>query len=740
MGGSSSKPERNEALALCRLRLRFIKQAVDLRYALSAAHLAYTQSLRSVGIALRRFVEAEVSIESSLSTSEPDKSPSHSSYASPSPSRLVEAGCSPLHGGSPLSPCPPKVSYMRTSCSAAVAVRMDPRTNSVVEEEEALSFPLPPPPLPRTASWDFFDPVDSMDSVGGFQDGQQLYSPTLGSSAGFRPFKEDEVVPLDDDEVQWGKGGSKGKKEQGNFPVSQDRNEVFHSHSLNGITLEKFPDVQQAQSGEQNVLKSDHSNVNGSTESLASIVPSDLCSVKQGSADQPKELCSEREDASDFITHRAKDLLSSIKDIEYRFLKAAEHGSEVSRMLEAKKVRLSSVSQKKGSSSPSVFLSILYAACCKKATDRSHEPIQHVTKVITWNRSTSSLSSSSKNPLAAAAAKDDICDSGSDFIDEVCMISGSHSSTLDRLYAWERKLHDEVKASESIRKEYDRKCSQLRHEFAKDLSARVIDKTRAAIKDLHSQVRVAIQAVDSISKRIEKLRDEELLPQLLELIQGLSRMWKSMLECHHSQYITITLAYHARSSVAPSQNETYKQALIHLQNELDFFRSSFANWIESQTAYVGALNIWLQNCILLPQERSRGRRAAVFSPRRALAPPIFVLCRDWLAAIRSLPSEELSDAIRALVSDLRDCFDKQTEEKQAESSLKQLENEEQLHSKEAENYDKASSLGVLQPNLTRVFDSLSKFAEASLKAYEDVKQGSEVARVAYTNARMRFVI
>lgn len=48
----------------------------------------------------------------------------------------------------------------------------------------------------------------------------------------------------------------------------------------------------------------------------------------------------------------------------------------------------------------------------------------------------------------------------------------------------------------------------------------MIDRTRATVKDLHSRVRVAIQAVDSISRRIEKLRDEELQPQLLELIQG----------------------------------------------------------------------------------------------------------------------------------------------------------------------------------------------------------------------------
>jgi len=52
------------------------------------------------------------------------------------------------------------------------------------------------------------------------------------------------------------------------------------------------------------------------------------------------------------------------------------------------------------------------------------------------------------------------------------------------------------------------------------LNAQVIDQTRAVAKDLHSQIRVSIQAVDSISKKIEKMRDEELQPQLLELMQG----------------------------------------------------------------------------------------------------------------------------------------------------------------------------------------------------------------------------
>lgn len=58
-------------------------------------------------------------------------------------------------------------------------------------------------------------------------------------------------------------------------------------------------------------------------------------------------------------------------------------------------------------------------------------------------------SSSSRNPLAGAS-KDDGDDSGSGFVEDFCMISGNHSSTLDRLYAWERKLYDEVKVQLSL--------------------------------------------------------------------------------------------------------------------------------------------------------------------------------------------------------------------------------------------------------------------------------------------------
>lgn len=47
-----------------------------------------------------------------------------------------------------------------------------------------------------------------------------------------------------------------------------------------------------------------------------------------------------------------------------------------------------------------------------------------------------------------------------------------------------------------------------------------LEKTGATIRDLHTQIKVSIHSVEAISKRIETLRDEELQPQLLELVKG----------------------------------------------------------------------------------------------------------------------------------------------------------------------------------------------------------------------------
>lgn len=74
--------------------------------------------------------------------------------------------------------------------------------------------------------------------------------------------------------------------------------------------------------------------------------------------------------------------------------------------------------------------------------------------------------------------------------------------------------------AEAIRIELERKYHLFRNQDAKNEDQTNIDKTRASIKSLQSRMAVAIQAVDSAAHQVQKLKDEELYPQLLELLEG----------------------------------------------------------------------------------------------------------------------------------------------------------------------------------------------------------------------------
>ncbi|KAL6993131.1 hypothetical protein U1Q18_011249 [Sarracenia purpurea var. burkii] len=403
MGGASSKTEKSEALRLCKARKRFIKQAIDSRYAFAASHVAYVQSLRNIGIALRRFAEAEVLVESSLSTSvtELDKTPSHSSYPSPSPPHIAELSDSPLPAESPLSQPLPRLSYMRAGGTSSVTVRMGPYSNGYAHNGESVTFSMPPPP-PEPGSWDFFEPNDGLhvnfDNMGDYRQVSEI-------EAGLDNGVLEGTVPPE--------LSQKGCKFPINFVIPRNRSNGSLMPNSEATTEHVVDCELVKQDNEQNA-----NEFPGNRVTKAALEPSSSSKGNRFVAKKDVTTSAEREDPSEFITHRAKDFLSSIKDIEHRFSRASEAGKEVSRMLEANNIRV--------------------------GYSEAKDPSEHTTKVITWKRSASSRSSSSRNALASGS-KDGNDDTGSDFAEEFCMIAGSHSSTLDRLYAWERKLYDEVK-------------------------------------------------------------------------------------------------------------------------------------------------------------------------------------------------------------------------------------------------------------------------------------------------------
>ena len=77
-----------------------------------------------------------------------------------------------------------------------------------------------------------------------------------------------------------------------------------------------------------------------------------------------------------------------------------------------------------------------------------------------------------------------------------------------------------LQAEEKMRVVHDRKVIKLKRLDEKGAEAHKVETTRTFIRSLSTRIRMAIQVVDRISVTINTIRDEELWPQLNELIKG----------------------------------------------------------------------------------------------------------------------------------------------------------------------------------------------------------------------------
>ncbi|KAJ8767030.1 hypothetical protein K2173_012541 [Erythroxylum novogranatense] len=339
-----------------------------------------------------------------------------------------------------------------------------------------------------------------------------------------------------------------------------------------------------------------------------------------------------------------RELLEALMDVQDYFIRAYDSGKDVSRMLEANRIYFQPGLERKENSAKFI-------------------------QAITWHRSTSSKPSSCKS-LVASSSKGSVTwtEFKNDLFDDYGgMDSGSHSLTLGRLYAWEKKLYEEVKAGDSTRKLYETKCSRLRNQDVRGDDELTIDKTRASVKDLYARILVAIRSAESISKRIEKLRDEELQPQIVELLKGLTRAWKIMLECHETQNkILLEVKSYACPTFGKFCNDSHRLATLQLEAELLNWRACFTEYVAAQKAYVEALHGWLSK-FLVPEvefySRSRGRSSAA-APCLASGPPLLVICYDWLSMIQKMPDKPVSFALKSFSKDVRALWAQQGEEQQ----------------------------------------------------------------------------
>ncbi|KAK3037137.1 hypothetical protein RJ639_031024, partial [Escallonia herrerae] len=337
-----------------------------------------------------------------------------------------------------------------------------------------------------------------------------------------------------------------------------------------------------------------------------------------------------------------RELLEALKDVEDHFIRAYDSGVDVSKMLETNMMHLQTDME--------------------EIKESSNKLIQS----ITWRRSTLTRSSSCKSFLSSSSKSSSTWTGYTgDLFDEFgAMESGNHSSTLGRLYAWEQKLYEEVKAGYEMRKLYQRKCSQLSNQDAKGNGFGSLDKTRDEVRDLHSQILVTIRTADSISKRIQKLRDEELQPQLVELLHGLVRTWKVMMKSHQVQNRTM---FEVKSFNCPAfgqfSNDSHRLATLQLEAELENWHACFAGYVSAQKAYIKALNGWASKFIA-PEIDLYPCVSSSVPQYQINGPPLLVICQDWLVYLEKLPSKTVAYALKSFGKDLRALWAQQGVEQQ----------------------------------------------------------------------------
>lgn len=378
MGASSSKMEEDKALQLCRERKKFVRQALDGRCSLAAAHISYVQSLRIVGTALSKFTEPEPHSESSLYTnatpealaltdkamsqSSPsmsqhiDAGETHSFYTTPSPPSSSKFHANHMKFGSFSSKKveeKPPVPVIATVTSSGIA-----QNGSRMSETEAFEDSSVPDGTPQ---WDFFGLFNPVDHQFSFQEPKGMPH-HIGNAT------EGGIPDLEDDEEKASSCGSEG---------SRDSEDEFDEEPTAETLVQRFENLNRANNHvQENVLP-----VKGDSVSEVELVsekgnfPNSSPSKKLPMAALlPPEAnkSTEKENHSENKV-TPKNFFSSMKDIEVLFNRASDSGKEVPRMLEANKFHFRPIFQgKKGNISCSLFSRCLLLFCkCFKVLTRA---------------------------------------------------------------------------------------------------------------------------------------------------------------------------------------------------------------------------------------------------------------------------------------------------------------------------------------------------------------------------------
>ncbi|KAL0872534.1 hypothetical protein Bca101_022239 [Brassica carinata] len=572
--------------------------------------------------------------------------------------------------------------------------------------------PPPPPSPPRSNGWDFLNPFDT-------------YYPQYTPSRDSRELREEEGIPeLEEDDSQYevvkevhgrpkfaAAGGGGGNTQPP--PAAVYREEVPSPSPPPPVADKSGASTSGGGGGDAADASMYQSRPSVSVEKKGveyevHVVEKTVVEDGAGNEERRSNAAGTRGGGGGGGPRAVHEVA---KEIENQFVRAAESGSEIAKLLEVG----------------------------KHPYGRKHAAASKLLHGVT----PSLPSSSAAAPAAAPPTYADI-------EEELASRSRNLSSTLHKLHLWEKKLYHEVKAEEKLRVAHEKKLRKLKRLDERGAEATKVDTTRRLVRDMSTKIRIAIQVVDKISVTINKIRDEDLWPQLNALIQGLTRMWKAMLECHQSQCQAIREARGLGPIRASKKlGEEHLEATSLLGHELINWILGFSSWVSAQKGYVRELNKWLMKCLLYePEETPDG--IVPFSPGRMGAPPIFVICNQWSQALDRISEKEVIEAMRSFTTSVLQLWEQDRLETttmghgDSEKRVRNMDREEQRIHREIQALEKkmvlvapgdgANSLSLsgnvvyqsdtsnesLQGSLQRIFEAMERFTAESVRAYDDL--------------------
>ncbi|EFJ08243.1 hypothetical protein SELMODRAFT_10621, partial [Selaginella moellendorffii] len=585
MGCTGSKVQNEAGISRCRARKRTIKHAVRWRNQYALAHTDYLASLKNLGGAFKQFTDGE--FRDQLSS------------ASSSSASASSASSTPV----PATPTTP------------------PLKNSKKPEDEEDFFveeivrrvKLRPMALRSKPA----DPITVVLPKRGGDDDDA-----------YQRYMEADAPPdgLYSDIPQPGKPrGTAGGTSSASFhhPKEEDQEHDRHHHHEAARDMASSSGT----SGDDINFKIETEGYKKLAEATKSLYEEDEASTSYKETDveaeapppPPPPLAS-------LGPKKDRELWDVLRGIEKELFKASSFGSDVSRLLEARKNHSHSFLDTRG-----------------KYTLERERFLSH----FSWSEDSSS----------------------DDFAGSVSTKGGGgggsgHATTLDKLYAWEKKLYVEVKENDSISAEFERKCKLLKKLDARGARDEAIDKTRVAIKMLETQMQVSMQAMKATSQSIQEVTDRELFQQLKELLEATMIMWKNMDACHQRQKNEANRLKGAGSSPLEATSNSHKQATVQLEVALNEWQRGLASLVTKQKEYLRNLNSWLRLSIYTPDRKSDRR------------PPVQALCQAWTDALERLQEQELVEAIKSFAEKIHNIVRQQEDEtraqKRAESMAKEL--------------------------------------------------------------------